>query len=62
MIRPFDIRSEEDVRALYRDIKSEFGTADVLVNNAGSGKSALAIRDVDHEDFWCDFVSISKAS
>jgi NADP-dependent 3-hydroxy acid dehydrogenase YdfG len=49
------------VKALYAKIESEFGTVDVLVNNAGSGKSALPIKDVDPEDFWYDFVSKSNA-
>lgn len=30
---------------------------DVLINNAGSGKSALPIKEVDPKDFWYDFVS-----
>jgi NAD(P)-dependent dehydrogenase (short-subunit alcohol dehydrogenase family) len=55
-----DIRSKDSVQALFEKIKSEYGTADVLVNNAGSGKSALAIKDVDADDFWYDFVSSMK--
>ena len=52
-----DIRSEEEVKSLYGEIKKEFGTVDVLINNAGSGKSALPIKEVDPKDFWYDFVS-----
>ena len=51
-----DVRNQGSVQALFAKIKSEYGTVDVLVNNAGSGKSALPIKDVDPEDFWYDFV------
>jgi NAD(P)-dependent dehydrogenase (short-subunit alcohol dehydrogenase family) len=57
MTRAIDIRSEGDVKTLYASIKEEFGTVDVLINNAGSGKSALAVKDIDPKDFWYDFVS-----
>jgi NADP-dependent 3-hydroxy acid dehydrogenase YdfG len=57
LTQALDIRNKESVETLFAKIKSDFGTVDVLVNNAGSGKSALAIRDVDPEDFWYDFVS-----
>ncbi|KAH9211629.1 hypothetical protein DL95DRAFT_464718 [Leptodontidium sp. 2 PMI_412] len=50
-----DIRDESAVRNLFADIKTKFGTADVLVNNAGSGKSALPVKEVDVSDFWYDF-------
>ncbi|KAG4436873.1 hypothetical protein IFR05_007636 [Cadophora sp. M221] len=50
-----DIRDESAIRDLFADIKAKFGTADVLVNNAGSGKSALPIKEVDASDFWYDF-------
>jgi short-subunit dehydrogenase len=52
-----DISNKNSVIALFAKIKSEYGTVDVLVNNAGSGKSALPIKDVDPDDFWYDFVS-----
>jgi NADP-dependent 3-hydroxy acid dehydrogenase YdfG len=61
LTQALDIRNQESVKALYAKIKSEFGTVDVLVNNAGSGKSALPIKDVDPEDFWYDFVSNSPS-
>ena len=59
MTKAIDIRSEEDVKALYKSIKEEFGTVDVLINNAGSGKTILPIKDIEVEDFWYDFVSAS---
>ena len=57
MTRALDIRSEEDVKALYASIYEEFGTVDVLINNAGSGKVVLPIKDIEAQDFWYDFVS-----
>lgn len=57
-----DIRDEDAVKVLFDRIKSEIGTVDVLVNNAGSGKSALPVRDVDPRDFWYDFVCIPVPS
>ena len=56
-----DIRSEEEVKALYVEIKKEFGTADVLINNAGSGRSALPIKEADPTDYWYDFVSVVQS-
>jgi hypothetical protein len=57
LTQALDIRDKKSVEVLYAKIKSDFGTVDVLINNAGSGKSALPIKDVDPEDFWYDFVS-----
>ena len=57
LTQALDIRDKSAVEALFAKIKLEFGTVDVLVNNAGSGKSALPIKDVAPEDFWYDFVS-----
>lgn len=57
LTQALDIRNRESVESLFDNIKSEYGTVDVLINNAGSGKSALPIKDVDPEDFWYDFVS-----
>jgi hypothetical protein len=57
LTQALDIRDKSAVEALFAKIKSEFGTVDVLINNAGSGKSALPIKDVGPEDFWYDFVS-----
>ncbi|KUJ18760.1 NAD(P)-binding protein [Mollisia scopiformis] len=55
LTQAMDIRSEDEVKKLFSRIESEFGMADVLVNNAASGKSALPVRDVDPNDFWYDF-------
>jgi len=52
-----DISDEEAVRALFARIKSELGTVDVLVNNAGSGQETAPIKDANLVNFWHDFVS-----
>lgn len=62
LTQAMDIRSEDEVKKLFSRIKSEIGAVDVLVNNAGSGKSALPVRDVSPDNFWYDFVSISTLS
>lgn len=46
-----DIRDKNAVKALYARIEVEFGSVDVLVNNAGSGKSVLPIKDVNPDNF-----------
>jgi NADP-dependent 3-hydroxy acid dehydrogenase YdfG len=57
MTRAIDIVSGESIKKLFQDIKNKYDTADVLINNAGSGKSVLPIKEVDPKDFWYDFVS-----
>lgn len=59
LARSVDIRVETAVRDLFIDVKSKFGTADVLINNAGSGKAALPVGEVDISDFWYVFVRAS---
>lgn len=56
LTQALDIRDDDAVKRLFYRIMSELGTVDVLINNAGSGKSALPVRDVDPKDFWYDFV------
>jgi NAD(P)-dependent dehydrogenase (short-subunit alcohol dehydrogenase family) len=43
---PGDVRSEKDVRALFRLIKKEFGRVDILVNNAGRAHALRNIADL----------------
>lgn len=62
LTQAMDIRSADEVKALFSRIESEIGMVDVLVNNAASGKSALPVREVDPNDFWYDFVSIPMLS
>ncbi|CZT44651.1 uncharacterized protein RSE6_04850 [Rhynchosporium secalis] len=51
-----DIRDEKAVQILFADIRLTFRTADVLINDAGSGKSAPPINDTEVADFWRAFV------
>jgi NAD(P)-dependent dehydrogenase (short-subunit alcohol dehydrogenase family) len=46
---PGDVRSEKDVRALFRLIKKEFERVDILVNNAGIAHAPLNIQDLPLE-------------
>lgn len=57
LTQAMDISDEEAVRRLFARIKSELGTVDVLVNNAGSGQETAPIKDANPVNFWHDFVS-----
>ena len=41
-----DVRSERDVRGLFRFVKTKFGRVDILVNNAGMAHAMLNIADM----------------
>lgn len=43
-------------KASYARIEAEFGTANMLINKAGSSESVFSIKDIDLDDFWSDFV------
>ncbi|MCB0753288.1 MAG: SDR family oxidoreductase, partial [Ignavibacteriae bacterium] len=45
-----DVSKEEDIVKLFGDIKNEFGTIDVLINNAGFGYFDL-LENVNAEKF-----------
>ncbi|KKO99570.1 hypothetical protein THAR02_08332 [Trichoderma harzianum] len=47
-----DIKDEASVRAVFRQVKEAFGTADVLVNNAGTPDDVKPIRDANIDNFW----------
>jgi NADP-dependent 3-hydroxy acid dehydrogenase YdfG len=47
-----DIRDKESVQRLFAKVKNEVGTADVLINNAGTGSASTPIRDIGPDDFW----------
>lgn len=53
-----DIQNEISVRATFKRIQDSFGTADVLVNNAGAFREQNDLRSVSIENFWSDVVSI----
>lgn len=45
-----DVANEEDVKAMFKEIKDHFGRLDVLVNNAGITRDQLILR-MKIEDF-----------
>lgn len=47
---PADVAKAEDILNFAREVESEFGTLDVLVNNAGSGSSETIMEAPD--DRW----------
>ena len=64
-----DVSRAEDVDRIFKTIKDEFGTLDVLVNNAGINRDALLIRmkednwdDVIATDLKSDFLTIKAAA
>jgi NAD(P)-dependent dehydrogenase (short-subunit alcohol dehydrogenase family) len=44
-----DVRSEEDVRALFRFTKREFGRVDILINNAGTAHAMHPVAEMPLE-------------
>lgn len=50
-----DLTDVSSVEKLFAEIKSVFGHADVLVNNAGLFSPGGAIADVNPSDWWKDF-------
>lgn len=64
-----DVSRAEDVDRIFKTIKDEFGTLDLLVNNAGINRDALLIRmkednwdDVIATDLKSDFLTIKAAA
>lgn len=51
-----DITNVQSVENVWEKIKTKFGHADVLINNAGTASVGL-IKDVDEKNWWADFVS-----
>jgi NAD(P)-dependent dehydrogenase (short-subunit alcohol dehydrogenase family) len=49
---PTDVADEAAVAAAFDQVQNKFGTADVLVNNAGVGGAMGFIGDVDAEKWW----------
>jgi NADP-dependent 3-hydroxy acid dehydrogenase YdfG len=50
LVVPTDVASEDDVESLVEDAREEFGSIDVLVNNAAV-LIGDPVADADHEDF-----------
>lgn len=56
---PTDLTSSDSVTKMWEKVKSEFGHADVLVNNAGTFTDTAPIKDADAGKWWYDFVSLT---
>ncbi len=52
--RKADVRSEQDVDSLVRDVAQRWGSVDVVVNNAGVNRDGLHLRM--HERDWDDVI------
>ncbi|KAF2448569.1 NAD(P)-binding protein [Karstenula rhodostoma CBS 690.94] len=49
-----DVADPASVAALFEEVKSKFGHADVLVNNAAVFNSLAPVKDDDHKVWWSD--------
>ncbi|KAL5380600.1 hypothetical protein DPSP01_007664 [Paraphaeosphaeria sporulosa] len=49
-----DVADPESVAALFEKVKSKYGHADVLVNNAAVFNSLSSVKDEDHKVWWGD--------
>ncbi|MCC5954034.1 MAG: SDR family oxidoreductase [Acidimicrobiia bacterium] len=52
-----DVRSEDDVQALFAAAEAAFGDVDVVLNNAGLGGTATLVEMSDQQ--WHDVVDVS---
>lgn len=59
---PTDVADPASVAALFEKVKSKYGHADVLVNNAAVFNSLAPIKDDDHKVWWGDMVRARSAS
>lgn len=55
-----DVRSETSIKAAFEQIRAAFGTADVLVNNAGANDDGQPLRSASIAAIWECFVSTEK--
>ncbi|KAI9805011.1 MAG: hypothetical protein M1833_006314 [Piccolia ochrophora] len=51
---PADVTNENSVKDLFQKVKENFGSADVLVNNAGVFKSFGPLADASPKEWWED--------
>ncbi|KAJ4293498.1 hypothetical protein N0V90_008781 [Kalmusia sp. IMI 367209] len=49
---PTDVADPASVAALFEKVKSKYGHADVLVNNAAVFYAIAPVKDVDHQAWW----------
>lgn len=54
---PTDIADDDSVAALFKIVRQQFGSADVLINNAGVLNCFPdKIADADPKEWWAGFV------
>lgn len=53
-----DIRDEASVKAVFEQVREVFGTADVLVNNAGASDEGKPLRSASIANVWDTIVRI----
>lgn len=51
-----DVRKEEEVIALFDELKAKFGGVDVCINNAGLAHDAPLLTGATHE--WRDMMEV----
>jgi NAD(P)-dependent dehydrogenase (short-subunit alcohol dehydrogenase family) len=56
-----DVSDPKSVEHLFAEVKSAYGHADVLVNNAGVLQASGTIKDVDPAEWWREMVSIHNS-
>lgn len=54
-----DVADPSSVTALFEKVKSKYGHADVLVNNAAVFNVMGSVKDVDHKDWWNEMVTLT---
>ncbi|KAG4441113.1 hypothetical protein IFR05_003403 [Cadophora sp. M221] len=52
---PTDLLNTESISALWEKVKTKFGHADVLINNAGTLAGAGPVSDAEAGSWWSDF-------
>jgi NADP-dependent 3-hydroxy acid dehydrogenase YdfG len=57
-----DITDAAAVDQVYAKVKDSFGSADVLINNAGVLSSQATLADAVAKDWWQDWVSDLQAT
>jgi short-subunit dehydrogenase len=53
---PTDMSNPASISSLWDEVKTKFGHADVLINNAGTSQNG-SILDIPEDSWWSDFVS-----
>jgi NAD(P)-dependent dehydrogenase (short-subunit alcohol dehydrogenase family) len=56
-----DFRKTREIRSVVQQVVSEFGSIDILINNAGSLVKRLPIREIT-EEMWDDVIALNLKS